>query len=117
MRRIRIPVTTNSGGVGTGTGPAVTGLLYAVQLVDGNYDDGVDIALTSEAEDISIPLLTKANFNVDSMVYPRVAESLNSDGSALTTYAMPLVFGTPKATVAEGGNAKSGAFILYVIEL
>lgn len=117
MRRIRIPVTTNASGAGTGTGQALTGALYAVQLVDGTFDDGVDITLTCENEEISIPLLTKANFNTDQMVYPRVAESLNTDGSALTTYAMPVVFGTPKATVAEGGNAKSGAFILYVIEV
>src|SRR5262245_228216 len=108
MRTVRLAVTTDGSGDGSTTGQSVAGLLYAAQLVDGNFDDGVDITLTSEQGDLSIPLLTKANFNSDQMVYPRVAESLNTDGSALTTYCAPIVFGSLKAVVAQGGATKSG---------
>jgi hypothetical protein len=46
-----------------------------------------------------------------------VLEALNTDGTALTTYAMPLIVGNPKVVVAQGGTSTSGSFILYVIEL
>jgi hypothetical protein len=117
MRAVRVNVTTDASGDGTGYGDAVVGLLYAVQLVDGTFDDNVDLTLTAEREDLSIPLLVKADWNTDQMALPRVAESLNTDGSALTNYAMQVVFGRPKAVIAQGGNAKTGAVILYVLEV
>jgi hypothetical protein len=117
MRRIALNVTTNSSGDGSTTGGSTLGVLYAVQLVDGTFDDGVDITLTAEQGDLSVPLLVKADFNTDSIYYPRVLEAGNTDGAALTTYALPIVVGSPKALVAAGGNVKSGTFILYVIDL
>lgn len=121
MKKIVLNVTTDSGGNGSSDTAtiavsSVLGLLYAVQLVDGAFDNGVDITITAEQGDLSIPLLVKANFDTDQMVYPRVLEALNTDGSALTTHAMPLVSGKPKAVVAQGGNVKDGSFILYIIE-
>jgi hypothetical protein len=113
----RLDVTVNSSGDGSATGNAVLGALYAVQLVDGTFADGVDVVITAEQGELSIPLLTKANFNTDQIVYPRVLEALNTDGTALATYAMPLVVGNPKVVVAQGGTSTSGSFILYVIEL
>lgn len=91
------------------------GMLYAVQLIDGDLADGVDLTLTCEQGDLSIPLLTQANFNTDQMVYPRVAQALNTDGTALTSHAMPMVSGQPKAVLAQGGESKTGAVILYII--
>jgi hypothetical protein len=117
MREIRLDITTDASGDATVTGSGFTGLLYAAQLVDGTLDDGVDITITSEQGDLSIPLLTKANFNSDQMAYPRVLESLNTDGTDLTTHALPVVFGRAKAVVAQGGNVKTGAVILYVVEV
>lgn len=116
MKTARLTVTTDASGDGSDITNAVLGLLYAVQLVDGNFDDGVDITLTAEQGDLSIPLLVQANFNSDQMVYPRVLESLNTDGTALATHAMPIVVGRPKALVAAGGNVKTGTFILYILD-
>ncbi len=118
MRTVSVSVTTDASGDGStiqSTG-AVLGLLYAVQLVDGNFDDGVDITLTAEQGDLSIPLLVKANFNSDQMVYPRVLEALNTDGTALSTHAMPIVVGPIKALIAQGGNVKSGTFRFYILD-
>lgn len=116
MRDIRLDITTDGSGNATVTGSGFSGLLYAAQLVDGTLDDGVDITITCEEGNLSIPLLTKANFNSDQMAYPRVLQSLNTDGTDLATHALPVVFGRPKAVIAQGGNAKTGAVILYVIE-
>ena len=118
MRDIRVSITTDGSGDGTTTSSvACNGALYALQLVDGNFDDGVDITVTFEQGDLSIPVLTQANFNSDQMSYPRAAAAAVADGSALTTYALPVALGYPKVVVAQGGNAKSGSFIFYVVPL
>lgn len=117
MRKIRIDLTTNTGGAATGYGDACQGALYAVQLVDGDFADGVDLTLTAEIDDLSIPLLTKADWNTDQVAYPRVLQALNTDGTALTTHCEPLVFGRPKAVIAQGGASKIGAVVLYIREL
>ena len=118
MKRITLSVTTDASGDGSTKQSVggVLGLLYAVQLVDGSFDDGVDVTLTAEQGDLSIPLLVKANFNSDQMVYPRVLEALNGDGTDLATHTMPIVAGSLKALVAAGGNVKSGSFVFYIIE-
>ncbi len=117
MKRVRVEITTVTDGSCTAYGESVVGLLYAVQTVDGDLDNGVDLTLTSEHADLSIPLLVKANFDADGMYYPRVLENLNTDGSALATHCMPLVYGRPKVVIAQGGAVKSGAVILYIQEL
>lgn len=111
---IRIDLTTNAAGAATGYGRAIVGRLVAIQLVDGSFDDGVDLTLTAEHADLSIPLLTKADWNTDQMVYPKAPTAAVADGSALTDYEEPLVYGRPKAVIAQGGNTKTGAVILYV---
>lgn len=118
MKRIVIPITTDGSGDATvRASDSAVGLLFAVQLVDGTFADGVDLTLTCEKEDISIPLLTIANFNSDQMVYPRVLKNLNTDGSTISgQYEFPLVYGTPKAVIAQGGNAASGKVVLYIME-
>lgn len=116
MRTVRIDVTTNTAGAATGYGESAVGLVYAVQLVDGDLADGVDVTLTAEHADLSIPILVKADFNSDQMVYPRVLEALNTDGTALATHAMPVCFGRAKVVLAQGGAVKTGAVVLYLLE-
>jgi hypothetical protein len=114
---IKLDVTTDASGNGSATGNGVNGVVFAVQCVDGTFDDGVDVDITWEQGDLSVPILSKDDFNTDSIYYPRVLEALNTDGSALSTHCMPIICGTPKATIAQGGNTKSGTFNLYVIDL
>lgn len=116
MRAIKINATTDASGDVTATSEKVVGRVYAVQLVDGDLADGVDITLTSEEVNLSVPILVKADFNTDQMVYPRVFVSLNTNGSALTVYDLPVCNGALKAVLAQGGNAKSGSVIVYIID-
>jgi hypothetical protein len=112
-----INLTTDGSGDGTGTAEAAVGLLYAIQVIDGDLADGFDLVLTAERDSLSIPLWTKTDVNTDQMIYPRVAQTLNTDGSALTDHALPLFFGTPKAVIAQGGATKSGSVVLYIMEM
>lgn len=116
MRVITISLTTDASGDATAYANAVAGTVYAVQLVDGTFDDGVDITLTAENEDLSMPILVAADWNSDKMVYPRVLQNLNTDGTALTTHCEPLVYGRLKAVIAQGGNAKTGKVKVYIRE-
>ena len=116
LTQAKIDLTCDTAGAATTQlNDTYLGLLYAVQLVDGTFDDGVDLTLTAEQGDLSIPLLTIANFNTDQMVYPRVLEALNTDGTALATHTMPVVVGKPKAVIAQGGESKVGSVILYIV--
>jgi hypothetical protein len=120
MKIVKLPFTTDSSGAATVTHDItdpIFGLVYAVQLVDGTLDDGVDVTVTIEEGDLSIPVLVKADFNTDQMVYPRVLQALNTDGTALTTHTLPIAIGQPKVVIAQGGDVKSGAVILYFAEI
>jgi len=111
-----VNITTATDGSCTAYGEAAVGYVYAVQLVDGDLADGVDVTVTSEEQNLSIPILVKADFNSDQMVYPRVAQALNTDGTALSTHTFPLCYGRPKVVIASGGSVKSGNVVLYMIE-
>ena len=122
LERMRINVTTAAGGGGSASGDRhVFGLLYAAQFIDGDFADGVDVTVTCEHGDLSKTLLVKADFNTDSMFYPRDLVNATADGAALTGTAggdrcLPIIFGTPKVVIAAGGDAKTGGVILYFYE-
>lgn len=115
MQIIRLDVTTDTAGDGTTThSEHVQGYLYAVQFIDGDFADGVDVDIDCVHGDLTYVLMDKDNFNTDQMAYPRILEHLNTDGSDLATHCEILVNGKPKATVAAGGSVKTGAFLLYI---
>lgn len=115
MKIINISVTTDTAGDGTTThGDLVQGYLYAVQLVDGDFADGVDVTLACVNNDLTYNLLVKADFNSDQMAYPRTLQHLDSSGAALTTHCEPIVTGKPRVTIAQGGAVKTGSVRLFV---
>ena len=114
---VRLYGTTDaSGDLTVYSNEAYSGEVYAVQTIDGTLDDGVDITVTSETADgLSIPILTKANFNTDGIYYVRTVANQVSDGAASTVYDVkPLAAGRIKMVLAQGGNAKSGGCIVYI---
>ena len=115
MKAQKISFTTDGAGAATATSTQWTepSKVYAVQLVDGDLVDGVDVTVTFEQGDLSIPVLAKLDFNTDQMVYPRVLQALNTDGTALTTHTQPLACGFAKVVIAAGGATKSGSVIIY----
>ena len=107
-------LTTNGSGVGTANADLpIRGLLYAVEWVDGDLADGVDSVISVQnGPGGAVTLLTLTNANVDTMYYPRELEQDNTGGN-LATYAMPLIFGIPRCTIAAGGSVKTGGPLLY----
>jgi len=119
MKAVRIDVTSDSDGDSTDYSAAIGGggIVYAVQCVDGDFDDGVDLTLTAETGEVSINILAAANFNSDRIYYPRVLENLDTDASALTTHTYPLAVGRLKSVIASAGDTKTGAIVVYISEI
>lgn len=121
LNKMRINVTTAADQTGSGTGDrTVHGLLYAVQLIDGDFADGVDVTLTFVSE-ATTTALVKADFNTDSMYYPRDLVHASSDGAALTGTSggdrcLPIMYGLPTVAIAQGGATKTGGVILHFYE-
>ena len=116
MRDYKISVTTNSGGAGTGYSTrGIKGYLYAVAYLPGTLDTGATVTVTCDG-DVSVPILVKATAGTSNLLfYPRVAEALNTDGTALSQYCMPVLTGALcKVVIASGGNTLTGSVILYV---
>ncbi len=115
MQPIELNMATDPTGAATTTdNRKVYGKLHAVQLVDGDLADGVDLTLTCETPHGSIPLLTIANWNIDQVLYPRALEHLNTDGTVLTTHTEPLIAGQIKAVIAQGGDTKTGVIACHI---
>ncbi|HMM99866.1 MAG TPA: hypothetical protein PKC99_12710 [Anaerolineales bacterium] len=115
MIKRSLTIKTDASGDATAYADVVPGgaTLYAVQLIDGNLADGVDVTITAEESNMSFALLTKADFNDDQVLYPRVAASKVVDGSALTEFVEPLAVGRIKVVIAQGGDKKTGGVALY----
>jgi hypothetical protein len=61
-------------------------------------------------------LYTGTNVNASATLCPRI-DTVTNAGVAQTTYLNMIPFsGKLSVTVAQGGNATSGAFILWVLE-
>ena len=115
MQIVDITVTTDTSGDGTTThGSHVQGYLYAVQLIDGDLADGVDVDIDCVGPDLTYILMDKDNFNSDQMAYPRTLQHLDTDGSDLSTHGQHIVYGKPKVTVAAGGAVKTGGVRLFI---
>lgn len=117
-----IGTTDGSGDLTVNHTTTVQGTLYMVEVIDGTFDDGVDWTITVQGvpgeQSAATTLLTLTDSNNDARFYPRVAVH-GPTGTALTATAggdnvEPIVSGTPRLVVAQGGNAKTGGVILYV---
>ncbi len=121
LRNITLIGTTSSGGAATiNSAQAVFGTLYAVRWVDGSLADGVDAVLTVEnagGQGLSHTLLTLTDANADAFYYPR--HVVHGEAAAALTgtsggdRAMPLLDGTLRLVIADGGNAATGGAIVY----
>ncbi len=121
LRSISLIGTTNGSGAATiNAAQAVFGTLYAVRWVDGTFDDGVDGTLTVEnasGQGLSHTLLTLTDANSDALYYPRHVNH-GETGTALTgtqggDRERPLIDGTLRLVIAQGGNTLTGGAIVY----
>lgn len=93
-------------------------LLYAVEWVDGDLVDGVDatLSMTETLSEVDKTLLTLTDANSDAWYYARALECDNA-GTATDFYTMQVVDGKLKLVVSNGGDTKSGACIVYLMDM
>lgn len=117
VQRLVVSVTTEADGTATAYSEVITGKLSAIHYVKTDFADGVDFAITSEATGQS--LWTESNVNAAKVVAPRQATHDTSGVASLYAAAgepveAPICLANDrvKIVIAQGGNAKSGAFHL-----
>lgn len=118
-----VAITVDSSGNGTGYTAPVTGFVRAIRYVpDGTapYATGVDITVTGEVSGIAIVTITDAGTSAIT-VYPRAAvasvanaASLYASGGTAVTDLIPVANERIKIALAQGGNATTGSFHLYI---
>ena len=122
MKRIKVSVTTAADGTVTAYTPRVSGKLHsAIYVPDGTnpYANTVDMTITSEATGES--LISRTNVSAGFNAYPRAATSAPDGTAALyaaggTAVQAPPALGNDriKIVLAQGGNAKTGAFHFHI---
>jgi hypothetical protein len=121
LKEVRLSGTTSAGGALTvnSTIP-ILGRLFSVQWIDGTFDNGVDGIISTQGHQSSKTLLTVTDGDDDALYYPRDLVH-DETGAALTgtqggDRAMPLMVGTLRLVVSDGGNAKTGGCIVFYVE-
>jgi hypothetical protein len=122
MRKLKLAVTTAADGTATAFMNKVSGKIHSVQYVkDGAnaYTDGVDFTLTAESTGESI--WNEANVNASAIRYPRApvhtqagAAALYAAGGTAVLDKIAVSNERIKIAVAQGGNAKTGSFVVLV---
>jgi len=122
MEIVPLVVTTNAAGAGTVTaGRSVRAdtprALFAVEWVDGTFEDGVDAVLstTNTLSGVDLTLLTLTNADDDAWYYPRRAACDGTVG-ALKHYELPVINGDLRLVVSSGGSVTTGGAYLYLTE-
>lgn len=122
MRRYKVSVTTAADGSATAFTPRIAGKIHQIEYVkDGSnaYANGVDFAITGEATGIN--LWTESDVNASAVRAPRMpthsqvgAASLYASGGTGVQDKIGLAGDRVKIVLAQGGNAKVGAFHIVV---
>lgn len=117
-----VDITTAADGTASGYTPPVNGRILQIQYVkDGTtpYDNTVDFTII--AEDSATPILSKSGNTASTLFVPRqatqstagVAALYAAAGTAVNDYVF-IAGERVKITLAQGGNAKIGRFIVWV---
>jgi len=121
-RRFSVTVVTIADGSATAYSPYLSGKVASIHYVKAgaaNYTDGVDFAITAEATGEG--LWTEANVNASASRYPRSPTHSQAGVAALYAAGGTGVFDLirlsrdrVKIVLAQGGDAKTGQFIIVV---
>lgn len=119
IRKFIVPATTNGSGAATVYTPFFSGYVESVQYVKTDFADGVDFTITAEATGANI--WTDTNVNASETVNP--AQATHSTAGVAALYAsgglavndrIALGRDRVKIVVAQGGDTKSGSFVVTV---
>ena len=116
--RYDVALTTIADGSVTAYTPFVSGRVLAVGYVKTDFDNGVDITVSTETTTRTIVALTNQNTSV--LVHPRVAvqDAAGADATLDGTRSMRepahVCNERVKIVVAQGGNVKTGSVYVLV---
>lgn len=118
IRRFNVSVTTASDGSATAYSPYLSGFIESIQYVKTDFADGVDFAITAEATGQGI--WSESDVNAAVVKAPRLAThsiagvAATYDGTRATFGRIAVGRDRVKIVIAQGGNAKVGAFNILV---
>lgn len=119
IRRFSVTVVTAADGTATAYSPYLSGFIQCLEYVKTDYADGVDFTITAEATGRA--LWSESNVNAATIRAPRQAThstagvaSLYAAGGTAVQDKIALGRDRVKIVLAQGGNAKTGAFVITV---
>ncbi|HYD66185.1 hypothetical protein [Azospirillum sp.] len=119
LRRFPVSVTTAADGSATAYSPYISGYIHEIHYIKTDFADGVDFAITAEATGENI--WTQSDVNAAAVKAPRQAThstvgvaALYAAGGVAVNDRIALGRDRVKIVIAQGGNAKSGAFHIVV---
>jgi len=119
MKRYKVTVTTAADGTVTAYSPRISGKIHQIEYVKTDYANGVDFTITGEATGVN--LWTESDVNASAIRAPRQpthsqvgAALLYAAGGTAQTVPVALANDRVKIVLAQGGNAKTGAFHILV---
>lgn len=119
MKVIELLGTTAAGGTATITSDFVSGLVHAVQWVDGDLADNNTAVLSVANSEHTQTILSVGAGEGDDDVwyYPRVATCKNDCTASTTVFDKPLVHGILQLAIASGGDTKTGGCYVFLEEI
>lgn len=121
VRRFVVSVTTASDGTATVYSPYLSGLIHEIHYIKTDFADGVDFTITAEATGETI--WTQSDVNAAAVKAPRQAThstagvaALYASGGTAVNDRIALGRDRVKIAIAQGGNAKTGAFHIVVVD-
>ncbi|HEY9566857.1 MAG TPA: hypothetical protein VIR38_02105 [Thalassobaculum sp.] len=119
VRRETVAVTTDASGAATEYTDTVTGRVLGIRYVKGDFADGVDFTITSEATGETV--WAESDVNASATRAPR--QAIHGTDGAAALYAesgeavrdfVYLAIDRLKIAVADGGDTKTGTFHVLV---
>jgi len=121
LRRFIVPVVTDASGNATVYSPYLSGYIHEIHYLKTDFADGVDFTITAEATGETI--WTQSDVNAAVVKAPRQATHSNvgvaalyASGGTAVNDRIALGRDRVKIAIAQGGNAKSGAFHIVVAD-
>lgn len=117
IRKHVVTLVTNGSGAATGYSPYLSGYIEAIQYLKTDYASGVDFTVTAEATGEAI--WTESDVNSAVIKHPRAAThtsagvaSLYAGSGTAVNDRIGLGRDRVKIVIAQGGDTKTGAFVI-----
>jgi hypothetical protein len=121
IRRFVVPAITDSSGNATVYSPYLSGYIQEIHYIKTDFADGVDFTITAEATGETI--WTQSDVNAAAVKAPRQAThstagvaALYASGGVAVNDRIALGRDRVKIVIGSGGNVKSGAFHIVVVD-